>query len=136
MQKILIVSPKYGMNSTMAVCFWCGNDKGHYQLGRLNDNDDKAPKRMVVDYEMCDDCKKDAKDKIHVIKVCCISRDDMLPIIKDVNGNNLYPDSSVLVDRELIKELVHDERLLDDILSSGRYYINEHDEAYCLFKEK
>lgn len=57
----ILLSPKYGVNPTMPVCFWCGEDRGEIALlGRIRtaeNNDVEAPKRMVLDYEPCEKCK-------------------------------------------------------------------------------
>lgn len=57
------LSPKYGLNPTIPVCFWCGKEKGEIALmGHIGDGrkheDIKAPMHMVLDYEPCDECKK------------------------------------------------------------------------------
>lgn len=61
MENDILLSPKYGVNPTMPVCFWCGEDRGEIALlGRIKtpENDDvEAPKRMVLDYEPCEECK-------------------------------------------------------------------------------
>lgn len=58
----IILSPKYGVNPTMPVCFWCGEDRGEIALlGHVKtpENDDvEAPRRMVLDYEPCEKCKE------------------------------------------------------------------------------
>ena len=56
------LSPKYGLNPTMPVCFWCGQEKGEIALlGRLGNarrgEDFQAPNRVVLDFEPCDACK-------------------------------------------------------------------------------
>lgn len=57
------LSPKYGLNPTMSVCFWCGNEKGEIVLmGRIGDGrkheDFEAPKHAVINYEPCEECAK------------------------------------------------------------------------------
>ena len=53
----IVLSPKYGLNPTLAVCFWCGNECGDIALtGRLQ-GDIEAPSKSVIDYEPCDECK-------------------------------------------------------------------------------
>lgn len=73
MSKGIEVSPKHGLNPTIPVCFWCGKDKNEIALlGRIRektknryganvtkqDSDIEAPRRMVLDYEPCDECQK------------------------------------------------------------------------------
>ena len=36
MENDILLSPKYGVNPTMPVCFWCGEDRGEIALlGRI-----------------------------------------------------------------------------------------------------
>lgn len=51
------ISPKYGVNPTIPVCFWCGKQKNEIALmGRIKD-DIEAPKNMVLDYVPCEECQ-------------------------------------------------------------------------------
>lgn len=51
------ISPKYGLNPTIPVCFWCGKPKNEIALmGRMKD-DIEAPKNMVLDYVPCEECQ-------------------------------------------------------------------------------
>lgn len=58
----ITLSPKYGVNPTIPVCFWCGEEKnevallGHIGDGRKHE-DFEAPMHMVLDYEPCDKCR-------------------------------------------------------------------------------
>lgn len=84
MSKGIEVSPKHGLNPTIPVCFWCGKDKNEIALlGRIRektknryganvtkrDSDIEAPRRMVIDYEPCDECKKMWDSGVAVIEV-------------------------------------------------------------------
>ncbi len=56
------LSPKYGVNPTIPVCFWCGEERGEIALlGHIGDGrrheDIEAPRYAVLDYEPCDKCK-------------------------------------------------------------------------------
>lgn len=56
------LSPKYGVNPTIPVCFWCGEDKNEVALlGRIGNaavhEDIEAPMHMVLDYEPCEKCR-------------------------------------------------------------------------------
>lgn len=63
MSKDIKLSPKYGLNPTIPVCFWCGEERnevalmGHIGDGRKHE-DIEAPMRMVIDYEPCEHCKR------------------------------------------------------------------------------
>ena len=51
------ISPKYGVNPTIPVCFWCGKQKNEIALmGHMKD-DIEAPKNMVLDYVPCEECQ-------------------------------------------------------------------------------
>ena len=84
MSKGIEISPKHGLNPTIPVCFWCGKDKNEIALlGRIRekttnrfganvtkrDSDIEAPRRMVLDYEPCDECKKMWESGVVVIEV-------------------------------------------------------------------
>ena len=74
------LSPKHGVNPTIPVCFFCGKDKneiallGHIRQKDENGNtikgsDVEAPMRMVLDYEPCDECKRNMELGITIIDV-------------------------------------------------------------------
>lgn len=57
------LSPKYGVNPTIPVCFWCGKEKNEIALmGRVGDarksEDFEMPKHAVINYEPCEKCAK------------------------------------------------------------------------------
>lgn len=57
----LKLSPKHGLNPTIPVCFWCGEEKGEIALlGHIGDarkgEDVEASMRMIIDYEPCPAC--------------------------------------------------------------------------------
>ena len=57
MSKGIKISPKYGLNPTIPVCFWCGKQKNEIALmGRMK-GDIEAPKNMVLDYVPCEECQ-------------------------------------------------------------------------------
>jgi hypothetical protein len=71
---VILLSPKYGVNPTIAVCFFCLRDKEQILLlgkinGRDGERDVQAPKRAIYDNEPCDLCKEDMKTGV-VLLVC------------------------------------------------------------------
>lgn len=59
-EKGIVLSQKHGLNPTMPVCFWCGEETGEIALmGKLGNGskDVAAPKHMVLSYEPCEKCK-------------------------------------------------------------------------------
>ena len=60
MSNSITLSPKYGVNPTIPVCFWCGKEKNEVALmGRMGDGrkheDFEAPRHMVLDFEPCEE---------------------------------------------------------------------------------
>lgn len=57
------LSPKHGLNPTIPICFWCGEEKNEIALmGHIGDarkgEDFEAPMHAVLDYEPCDKCRE------------------------------------------------------------------------------
>lgn len=84
MSKGIEISPKHGLNPTIPVCFWCGKEKNEIALlGRIRekttnrfganvtkrDSDIEAPRKMVLDYEPCDECQKMWDSGVAVLEV-------------------------------------------------------------------
>lgn len=68
------VSEKYGVNPTIPVCFFCGEEKNEVALlGKITNKRTKeeieAPTRMVLDYEPCDKCKEAWSKGVAIIEV-------------------------------------------------------------------
>ena len=66
------LSPKYGVNATIPLCFWCGEEKGEIvMLGRIGkgDEDIEAPRHMLIDYHPCDKCASKMAKGITLIGV-------------------------------------------------------------------
>jgi hypothetical protein len=76
--KSIRISPEHGVNPSIAVCFFCGKDKGLVMLGKLK-GDAKAPKRAIYDYTPCEECAAKMKQGTTVIE--CVREDNQtLPI--------------------------------------------------------
>lgn len=57
------ISPKYGLNPTIPVCFWCGEERNEIALmGHIGDSrkheDFEAPRHAVLDFEPCEKCRQ------------------------------------------------------------------------------
>lgn len=78
------LSPKYGVNPTIPVCFWCGEEKneialmGHIGDGRKGE-DIEAPMRMVLDYNPCDKCVENMALGVTCVEVVDIPPHDNMP---------------------------------------------------------
>ena len=108
MSKGIEVSPKHGLNPTIPVCFWCGKDKNEIALlGRIRektknryganvtkrDSDIEAPRRMVIDYEPCDECMKMWDSGVAVIEV----QETPINLDQPEIQKGLYPTSRFVV---------------------------------------
>lgn len=102
------ISPKHGLNPTIPVCFWCGKEKNEIALlGRIRekttnrfganvtkrDSDIEAPRRMVLDYEPCDECQKMWDSGVAVIEV---QETPTMPNQPEIQ-KGLYPTSRFVV---------------------------------------
>ena len=95
------LSPKHGVNPTIPICFWCGKEKNEVALlGQINKEDAEAPKRVIMDYEPCEQCKELFSMGIHIIGVSTEPIvETMFPIVNDDNIK-LYPTGSMFVSTE------------------------------------
>ena len=60
------VSEKHGVNPSMDVCFWCGEEKGIVLFGKLK-GDKEAPRQVCTNYEPCDICRERMESGITLI---------------------------------------------------------------------
>lgn len=106
---MVYLSPKHGLNPSLAICFVCQQDKNEIVIpGKLR-NDEQAPHKAVWDYEPCDKCKEHMEQGIIVISVDeKLSKNDM---------KNPYRTGGWCVVREdFIKRILSPGPLLKDIL--------------------
>lgn len=68
MNNSIRLSPKYGVNPTMPLCFFCGQPTGEIALLGMLKKDVEAPKYMLLNYEPCDKCKEARKQG--VTRIC------------------------------------------------------------------
>ena len=64
----ITLSKKNGLNTSLDICFWCGEPKGIAICGKMK-VDAEAPKNMVTSLEPCDKCKEKFKIGVHLIEV-------------------------------------------------------------------
>lgn len=67
------ISKKHGLNPTMPVCFWCGEETGEIALmGEMideNGEEIEAPMHAVVDYTPCVRCQEKMNAAFTLIEV-------------------------------------------------------------------
>lgn len=129
------ISPKHGANPTIPICFFCGKEKNEVALlGKINKEDDEAPRNMVLDYEPCDDCKKNMSLGVTLIGTTANVSDNRRPIGKNEDGENVYPTGEwIVITREAayryFKEIVTEEEIdnIEKILVDQEFidYLND-----------
>lgn len=119
------LSPNHGLNPTIPVCFWCGQQKNEVALlGKLK-GDAEAPMHVVLDYEPCDSCREVFKKGIHVVGVTEVApREGMLPI-QGKDGVNLYPTGSFFVATEQWATSFFDDSMLETILAKKKVLMDD-----------
>ena len=92
----IILSEKYGVNPSIEVCFFCGEEKGIALMGKLK-GDVEAPRQCVLNYEPCDHCKELMSQGLALVEVVEEQPDDNRPPIQDNENGTLYPTGRFLV---------------------------------------
>jgi hypothetical protein len=70
MERGIRLSPKYGVNPAVPVCFYCWKEKNEVILaGKIGEEDIEAPKGKVWDMEPCEGCKGWMKEGVILISV-------------------------------------------------------------------
>lgn len=94
------LSPKYGVNPTIPICFFCGEEKneialmGHIGDGRKHE-DIEAPRHMILDYEPCACCKEKFSHGVLIVEVNSYPNSDNQPPLT----KNAYPTGRHIVVR-------------------------------------
>lgn len=90
------LSPRYGVNPTIPVCFWCGEDKNEVALlGRIGNEkkgeDFEAQMHMVLDYEPCDKCRENMEKGFTIMEATNQPNPSTsIPMQKDVYPTGRY----------------------------------------------
>ena len=104
--KGISISEKHGVNPSLMQCFYCMRDVGVALLGKLPD-DAEAPRRICLNKEPCDECKKFMKAGIILISV----RDDC----KEGDDDPYRTGAWVVVKEEALRRVVTTPDLVDHI---------------------
>lgn len=115
------ISAKHGVNPTIPICFWCGEQKDQIVLlGRLK-GDKEAPMNMIINYEPCDKCREGMDTGISFIEV---SMEPVVPNQQPIS-QGMYPTGKLAVIKEKeVKNIISDEKILANVLSSRKCLIN------------
>lgn len=115
MSKSIKLSPQHGLNSTIPVCFFCGKDKNEIVLlGKINREDDEAPRKMIVDFTPCEECQKKFAEGVLLIEVTSSPEYIGMPISEDA-----YPTGRFVV--------VKPEALNGDFKAGSKALVLKHD---------
>ena len=121
MSKSIRLSPAHGVNPTIPVCFWCGNEKNEVALMGKLPNDAEAPRNAIIDYEPCDACKARMEKGITLIGAV----DHPLPDGRPAICKDAYPTGHWLtVKPEGIRSVIR-EPLATDIINQGCAVIDD-----------
>lgn len=126
--KNIKLSPKYGLNPCVPVCFFCQKEKNELLLlghigNKRKHEDIQAPSHMVFDYEPCENCKTIMSQGITMIAVSKKALVENQPEIQ----KGLYPTGSwCLVSDEFIIRNITDETMCKNILEKRKLFA-EHD---------
>lgn len=136
--KSIKISPKYGVNPCIPVCFFCGEEKNEVALlGRIGKGteDIEAPRHALLDYEPCEECLKKMTTGIALIEVSNTPNSDNQPPIIE----NAYPTGNWwVVDEDFVRNniqpvelaeqvIVHRKCLVDAGAITFRKKVQEHD---------
>jgi hypothetical protein len=102
------LSPKHGLNPSMSVCFFCGEEKNEIILpGKLN-GDAEALRKAVWNKIPCDKCEEYMRQGIIFIGV-----DERLTTDR---SNPYRTGKFAVIKDEAVKRIIADKKLVDNIL--------------------
>lgn len=98
------LSPKHGVNPTIPICAWCGEQKNEVALlGQIGDRrkgeDLEAPMHCVLDYNPCDKCAEQWSMGVAVLEATAQRPHPYRPPIQKDKGVDIYPTMRVVVIR-------------------------------------
>lgn len=122
MPKSIKISPRHGLNPSISVCFFCGEDKSEIVLaGKVDRADTAMPMRMIFDYEPCDKCKEKMANGITLIGVSTKPLTDNRPEIQ----NGLYPTGNWCVVSEDFSRRFFQEDVLISVLEKRKCFVDD-----------
>ena len=116
------LSPKYELNPTFPICFFCRKRKGNIAfLGKIG-NDEKAHHEMILDYQPCSACLKKMKHGITLIGVTGIQPEDNRPMIAE----GLYPTNRwMVIKKKSLNMLFSDKNTIEKIKKKGAAFVDD-----------
>lgn len=92
------LSPKHGVNPTIPVCAWCGQQKNEVALlGKIDREDSEAPRSCVLDYNPCDKCAEQWSQGVAILEATMARPTPYRPPMKRDKGVDIYPTMRMVV---------------------------------------
>lgn len=138
MEKEIKISQKHGLNPSIPVCMFCGQQKNEIVLfGKIGgkNEDVEAPKNAIIDYEPCDKCKELIGDNILVVGVEDRGARNIMPIQGNLVPTGTWcvmPEESAVrifqLEGEMKDNVLREKRLLvDNVILEG--LLKQHEKA-------
>lgn len=110
------ISPKYGVNPTIPICFFCGKEKNEVALlGRIGKGteDLEAPHYALLDYEPCEECLKKMATGITLVEVTTTPNSENQPSI----AKDAYPTENWwIVDEDFVRSNIQPPELAEQVI--------------------
>lgn len=119
------LSPKYGLNPTIPVCFFCGEPKNEIALMGHLKGDVEAPKQACIDYEPCEKCKAKMAAGYTIIGVTTTPFSDGRPPVQSTGGRNLYPTGGWVVITKEGVEAIFKPSVAADVIARGKCFLEQ-----------
>ena len=116
------LSKKWGVNPTIPICFWCGEEKNEIaMLGKLK-GDIEAPRTMWIpgDYDPCDSCKDNFEKGIVLFEA------EKEPVINENQPPfyGAYPTGRYMVIKEEAFKRIFNEDIYEQVNKVKRCFID------------
>lgn len=107
------ISPKHGLNTTIPLCFFCGEEKSEVALLGKMKGDVEAPRNLILDYEPCDKCKALMQKGITVIAMSDRPIANGQPPLQD----NAYPTGAwCVISENGLRKMCDEETFIDTVI--------------------
>ena len=115
------LSEKHGLNPTIGICFWCGEETGELALlGYLGKGDPEASRYTVLNYDPCPKCRENWDKGVACIEVSDYpNRDNQPPIQKGAYPTGAY----AVLKKEAAERIgIKSPRVLMDVETFGEVF--------------
>ena len=121
--------PKYGVNPSIPVCFWCGEDKNEVaMLGAAYKG--QAPMRMLMDYTPCAACQAQMDTGITLIELVPSNTVEQPPIAKEGALSHVSPSGRYIVVKDHVISDIFDEAKAADVIRARKAFVDS--EVFCM----